>query len=225
MLKELRRLWKEGGILPDVVQRLAGMVADTSYVYGHAWEVCTGRAVAEAIRSDLKERDKAVNRGERAVRRMVLEHLTLNPGSDISGCLAVMVMAKDIERIGDHGRNIYGLACRLPKPLNDYRLFAPFDELQRRIAGHFPLLERAILDSDEALSRRLLGSYQEVKHMAKALQDALFETEMPSREAVVCALLSRFHTRINAHIGNAASGIIFPLENIDFVSRGLRKQP
>ena len=62
-----------------------------------------------------------------------------------------------------------------------------------------------------------------MKKKTKELHNTLFDTEMASREAVAASLLTRVLTRINAHIGNAASGVIFPLDNIDYVSRGLRE--
>jgi len=41
---------------------------------------------------------------------------------------------------------------------------------------------------------------------------------------VATTLIARYLKRVNAHIGNTASGVIFPLENIDFVSRGLKEE-
>ncbi|MFC1451797.1 PhoU domain-containing protein [Verrucomicrobiota bacterium] len=224
MLKELKALWRDGTIMSDAVRTLARMVADASYVYGHAWEVCTGQAVKDAIAREIREHDKAVNRGEREVRRMLVEHLSINPGKDASGCLAVMIMAKDVERIGDHARNIFGVGMRLDSPITDYRLFGQLDRIQKAVGKHLPKLERAILDSDEAAVDEILTNYQEIKKQVKDAQSSLFEGEMESREAVNSTLLTRFLMRINAHVGNAASGVVFPLENIDFVSRGLRKK-
>jgi phosphate uptake regulator len=224
MFKELRALWKDGSIMGDVISLLGEMVSSASYVYGRAWEACTGNAVSSTTEDNIREQDKAVNRGERKARRMLVEHLTLNPGQDVSGCLAVMVMAKDIERIGDHARNIYGVGARMTGSIENYRLFKPLDGVQKQIGGHFPKLERAILNSDESLAHEILAGYQEIKKEVKDAQSALFETDLSGAEAVNTTLLTRFLMRINAHVGNTASGIVFPLENIDFVSRGLRQE-
>ena len=104
MLREIRKLWKDGSPMLGVVERLAQMVADAEYVYVHAWEVCTGQAVIDKTDAPLRERDKAVNRGEREIRRLIASHLGINPGEDVSGCLAVMIMAKDVERL--KGRHV-----------------------------------------------------------------------------------------------------------------------
>lgn len=224
MLKQLREMWKDGSMMSDVIEQLAGMVADAQYVYEQAWEVCTGQAVVEKTEKPVRKHDKAVNRGERQIRRMLVQHLSINPGKDVSGCLAVMIMAKDVERVGDHSRNIFGVGAKLPSPVTGFTLFDAMSEVQGQIGKQFPKLERAILESNEETARDLLSRYQEIKMLTKGLQTALFETPMAGAEAVASTLLSRFFTRINAHMGNAASGVIFPLENIDFVSRGLREE-
>ncbi|NQT92702.1 MAG: hypothetical protein HQ559_08070 [Lentisphaerae bacterium] len=224
MLKQLREMWKDGSMMNDVIEQLAGMVTDAQYVYDRAWEVCTGQAVAEKTEKPVRKHDKAVNRGERQIRRMLVQHLSINPGKDVSGCLAVMIMAKDVERVGDHGRNIFGIGARLQAPVTGFKLFDRMNEVQKQVGELFPKLERAILESNDETAREILSRYQETKILTKGLETALFETEMDGGEAVASSLLSRFFTRINAHIGNAASGVIFPLENIDFVSRGLREE-
>lgn len=224
LLKELRRLWADGSIMENAIKKLGEMMRDAEYVYTHAWEACAGQAVASRVTDTLKQHDKDVNRGERRIRRMVVEHLSLNPRQDVSGCMAIMIMAKDVERLGDHSRNIFRIAERLGKPVTSYQLFDDLNRQQKAIGEMFPVLYRAILDSSNEQAHDVLSRYQQNKGGVKALQDKVFETEMPSREAVNTTLLMRFLMRTNAHMGNAASGICFPLEDIDFVSRGLRKE-
>jgi phosphate uptake regulator len=224
MLKEISALWKDDSIMREVVQKLGDMVSDAEYVYTHAWEACTGQAVVENTKGPLREHDKAVNRGERDIRRKVVQHLTINPGQDASGCMAVMIMAKDIERIGDHGRNIFNVATQCGCEIPEIKAFDRINAANAHIAGLFPKLRRAILESDEKVTHEILDQYKANKRETKDLLAALPDMDMAGREAVATTLLARYHMRVNAHIGNAASGVIFPLENIDFVSRGLKQE-
>ncbi|MBN1557580.1 MAG: phosphate uptake regulator PhoU [Lentisphaerae bacterium] len=224
MLTELRALWTEDSIMHDAVKRLGNMVADSGYIAVRAWEVCKGETLPDKIAADMRRRDRAVNESERTVRRIVVEHLALNPGRDLAGCLAVMIMAKDIERLGDHARNIFGVGARIEGGVGGYRHFASLDEIHQAVAGQFPQLERAVVHSDAEAAHHILEAYKRAKPRIKALQKSLFETEMSSIEAVNTTLLTRFYMRMNAHIGNAASGIVFPVEYIDFVTRGLREE-
>jgi phosphate uptake regulator len=235
MLKEIAELWRDSKLMQEVIQKLAEMVADSEYVFVHAWEVCRGQAVASETKGPLREHDRAVNRNEREIRRMLVEHLSINPGKDTSGCLALLIMAKDAERLGDHGRNIFDVAARAEGKLREVGLFNDLDGVCERIARVFPVLQRAILDSDEALAHEILDLYQGIKEDLKGLQDKLFDADLglqqslfgadlSAPQAVMTTLMVRYLMRINAHMGNIASGIIFPIQNIDFVSRGLKEE-
>lgn len=225
MLKAIQALLRKDSIMSDVVERLAQMVADSEYVCRHGWEACAGRVVTATTREPLRAYDKAVNKGEREIRRKVAEHLSINPGEDVSGCLAVLLMAKDIERIGDHGRNIFNIAAAQQEALTGYRYFLDMDALTGKLFPQFSLLQRAIVESSEQQAHTLLHHYAGLKQNIKELQAKLFnDCALVGAEAVNTTLLCRYLKRINAHLGNAASGVIFPLENIDFVSRGLKAE-
>ena len=63
-----------------------------------------------------------------------------------------------------------------------------------------------------------------IKKELKEIQGGLFLSDLRGEEAVASTLLTRFLMRVNAHAANAASAVMFPLENIDFVGRGLREE-
>lgn len=222
MLKEILDAWKGDDVMESVLKRLGRMVSDATYVCENAWEVCIGQAVSEKMKSPLKERDKEVNRGEREVRSMVARHLSLNPGKDVAGCLAVMVMAKDIERIGDHGCSIYRIGARTEGAIPTYRFFGQMEAAYKQVTEPLNDLEHAILESDDKLARSILTRYQAAKQSMKGLEASLYTANLAGTEAIATTLLTRAIWRLNSHIGNVTSGIVFPLENIDFVSRGLK---
>lgn len=224
MLKELRSIWKNNSIMHQAVEALAQMVTDAEYGYTHAWEACIGQAVAEKVQPEIKGHDKAVNKAERSIRRLIVEHLSINPGRDVSGCLALMLMAKDIERIGDHTRNIFRVGLELKTDIAGFKLYDMLAQAQGEVGALLPDLRRAIQESSDEIAHAVLSAYQSNKTCLKELEARLQTEDMGSLEAVNSALLTRYFIRTNAHIGNAASGVIFPLENIDFVSRGLRKE-
>ena len=223
MFRKLKMLWQDAGLMKDVVEKLAMMVNDAEYVASRAWEVCAGQAVAEATEKPLKEHDKNINRTEREVRRLTLEHLGINPGQDASGCLAVMLIAKDLERMGDHGTNMFAVAKQLRTPFHETPFFEPIQASWKALAPQFGRLERAIRDSDEEVANEVLDHYQAIKKGVKETHLALLQSDAPASQAVPAMLINRYLRRMNAHMGNAATGVIFPLENIDFVSRGLKQ--
>ncbi|MFB0532446.1 MAG: hypothetical protein ACETVU_02110 [Desulfatiglandales bacterium] len=74
------------------------MLSDLEYLYTHAWDAFIGKLVIDEVRQPFYDKDGAVNRHEREIRRMLAEHLSIHPRHDISGCLVMMSLVKDAEK-------------------------------------------------------------------------------------------------------------------------------
>lgn len=221
MLKTIILLWKGETFMRKVVEEFGNMLDDAEYVFSHAWEVLIGQVVIDQIRQALYDKDIAVNKREREIRRMLAEHLSINPQRDISGCLVMMSLVKDAERIGDYAKNIFDLGVMLHGTIKEMKYLSRLSSIQKKIAAHFSLLKKAFWESDENLAGEILKGYTPIKEECNKVLHDLFEEELSTREAVATALLSRYLKRINSHVSNIASGIVYPLDKIDFVRGGL----
>ncbi len=217
MLKQLIAYWKNEQFMGQVVQEFGEMISDAEYVFTKSWEAISDHIKPEDVKKDIYGKDKAVNKKERDIRRKLMEHLSFNPRQDTSGCLAIMSLVKDVERIGDYSKNIFDLRLMLGESIKGMRFFEDFLKIQRQIAEHFPKIKKAFLDSDEELAREILKKYTSVKEDCNKILKELFIIEISSKEAVATALLSPYLKRINSHLSNVASGIILPINEIDFV--------
>ena len=221
MLKEIIALWKGETFMEKVVREFGGMLSDDEYLYTLAWEAFLGRADIEQTMKPFYEKDISVNKREREIRRMLAEHLSIHPRQDISGCLAMMSLVKDAERIGDHSKNIFEIAIVLQGVFEEMKYLERLSSIQKRIADRFPLLKVAFLESDEDAAKRILNDYGAIKAACNKILSELLSEEMPTREAVATTLLSRYLKRINSHMSNIASGLVYPLDQIDFVRGGI----
>lgn len=221
MLKEIIALWKGETFMQKVVREFGEMLSDDEYLYTLAWEAFLGRADIERTMKPFYEKDISVNKREREIRRMLAEHLSIHPRQDISGCLAMMSLVKDAERIGDHSKNIFEIAIVLRGVFGEMKYIERLSSIQKRIADRFPLLRGAFLESDEDAAKRILNDYGAIKAECNKILSELLSEEMPTREAVATALLSRYLKRINSHMSNIASGLVYPLDQIDFVRGGI----
>lgn len=221
MLREIISIWKRQGVMLKAVETFGTMLENAEYVFNRSWEVFAGELKADDETEVIHQKDKAVNKGEREIRRLLVEHLTINPGQDVSGCLALMNMAKDAERIGDYAKNIFDLSTLVAGKNEKLRHMDSILPIQKRIAVNLHRVRQAFLDSDEAVSKELLQEYQDIKKDVNAILHGLFDEQMPTPEALTTVLLCRYLKRINSHISNVASGIIFPIDKIDFVRGGL----
>jgi len=217
MLKEIISFWKGESFMGELVKEFGGMIGNAEIVFTKSWEAITNSGDLEALKKMIYEKDKAVNHTERDIRRKLMEHLSINPQQDTSGCLAIMSLVKDVERIGDYAKNIFDLRVMLERPIKDFKYSNEFKSIHSKIAGHFPSLKKAFLESDGKLAREILLDYAPIKEECNKILKDLFVTDLNTQEAVGSTLLTRYLKRINSHISNVATGIISPVDQIDFV--------
>jgi len=217
MLKQLITLWKHQSFMTKVVEEFGQMLADDREVFSHAWGALQGRVAIEEVKASIHEKDKSVNRRERDIRRMLLEHLAVNPGQDVSGCLAMMSVVKDAERIGDYAKNIFDLAVLLKGQGKEMKYSSRLSAIQERLEEHLTQLKGAFIEGNEGPAKAILTGYTALKNECSQVLEDLFGDQLSTQDAVATALLSRFLKRINSHISNIASGLIYPIDEIDFV--------
>lgn len=221
MLREIIALWKGQAFMKKVVEEFGDMLSDAEFVFANAWRVLIGKERIEEAKKLLYEKDISVNKREREIRRMILEHLSINPSQDISGCLAMMGLVKDAERIGDYSKNIFEVGIMMDGGSKNMKYIKRLSSMQNKLAENFPKLIKAFMESNENIAKEILNDYKPIKDECNTLLHDLFSETMPTKEAVATVLLSRYIKRINSHISNIASGIVYPLDRIDFVRGGL----
>jgi phosphate uptake regulator len=148
---------------------------------------------------------------------MLAEHLSINPKQDVSGCLVMMSLIKDAERVGDYSKNIFELAMMLEGETKDMKYMDRLAAVQEKILNNFEPLRRSFLESDEDLANEVLQTYPQIKDECKNMLNDIFSDTLSVREAVSTTILSRSFKRINSHICNIASGMVYPMHKIDFV--------
>lgn len=219
MLRELIDMWRSDGQkeLCSAIDEFAEMIGDVEFVFNKSWEIFTGEKSVEENKDQVVERDIAVNKHERSIRRHLVEHLAINPRHDAPGCLAMMSIVKDAERMGDYAKNIMDLAEQVGGKQTDYKYYGKLQSIQIKVAGNLPKLKKAYVESSGSLATEILGTYAPIKEECKELLETLLDENIAAREAVVTALVAKYLGRISSHLGNIASGIIYPLDKIDFV--------
>ena len=217
MVSEIMILWRGDPLMKKVVAKFLDILSDDEYLFTQAWDCFVKQVFIDRIPQSIYDKDIAINDHEREIRRLLVEHLSLHPKHDTSGCLAMMSLVKDAERIGDYAKNIFEVGVMYQGAIKDMKYFARLSTTQQKIADHFPMLKKAFAESDEKLAGEILRDYPKIKTECNHILQDLFSEELSAYEAVATSLLSRYLKRINSHISNIASGIIYPLDQIDFV--------
>ncbi len=193
------------------------MINGDEYLYNEAWRVITTEETIDRIPQYFYDRDIEVNNLEKEIRRLPFEYLSIRPGHDTSGCLALMSLIKDAERIGDYSKNIFEAGILYEGNIRNMKFFERIVPTQKKISESLSVLAKAFKNSDVKLAEGILRNYQPIKRDCDKILNELFEQQVSPNEAVVTAMLSRYFKRINSHISNIASGIVYPLNEIDFV--------
>ncbi len=218
MASEIINMLRGSTLIKRALDEFVTMIGNCEYLYNEAWRVLSTQEKIEKIPQNFYDRDIEVNHQEKEIRRLLFEHLSIRPKHDISGSLALMSLVKDAERIGDYSKNIFEAGILYKGTVKGIKFFNRIETTQKNIAANFPMLKEAFKKSDEKLAKQILNNYPTIKRECDKILYALFDEELSPKEAVVTAMLSRYFKRINSHVSNIASGIVYPLNEIDFVT-------
>lgn len=162
---------------------------------------------------DLDEMDDVIDEGERMIRRTVLEHLSIDPGRDLTASLVLVSMVQDAERIGDFARGLAELpeltSGPLQGPIAD-RLYARAGRIRSMIDD----CERAFRESEEEAAREVLRQHVEHRRKLHELVVEIAASDMSADQAVVHAVAARILRRISAHLSNIASSVVQPFDRV-----------
>ncbi|MFC1946912.1 PhoU domain-containing protein [Chloroflexota bacterium] len=218
MNKGILNIFLGSPLIKKSIDLFLEMISADEYLYNEAWTVISTEPNIDRIPQYFYDKDIEVNNQEKEIRRLLFEHLSIRSRHDISGSLVLMSLIKDAERIGDYSKNIFEAGILHQGTIKDIKFYNRLIPTQKKIADNFPVLRQAFKNSDEKLAHEILRKYTPIKRDCDKILHELFEQEVSANEAVVTAMLSRYFKRINSHISNIASGIVYPLNEIDFVS-------
>ena len=159
---------------------------------------------------DISAEDRAINEGERMIRRLVTQHLTINPKQDLPASLALFSIVHDVERIGDYAKSLSEL-CQWQ---SDSEGSEAGRQLHEKIAPLFGQLLQALRDEDVDAARQVMRTHEEVKIASDTFVTGAFQDEASNRHTVVQVMAVRFLRRISAHLSNVASSVVNPLDRI-----------
>ena len=169
---------------------------------------------------DIYASDRQLNHLEINVRRLVIEHLVLNPRHDVVPALFVAAIVGDIERIGDYCKNVVELAHHYPEKLEGPYI-ERIREIECNVTKVYEMTIKALAEGDSELAREAMELNVAITRESDQLTDKLLaETAMPARDAVIRALLLRFLKRVGAHLKNVASSLVNPYPRIGYKPDG-----
>jgi len=177
---------------------------------------------AEEAHESIYKTDKKINKAERSIRRLILEHLAIQPSIDLPSSLILMSVVKDAERVGDYAKNLFEVRDLLKTPLTSQQFRDYFDQLDQKVTIQFQKTKEAFLGSKTDIANQVMDIEREVVKACDAGIKKLAQREVKTAEAVSVTLVYRYFKRISAHLGNVATAVIMPLSDLDYFDESRR---
>ncbi len=168
----------------------------------------------EPLEIDLSERDKEVNEGEQEVRRLVIEHLAIDPERERILSLILISAVQEAERVGDLAKSLSAAATLADSPRLSPHV-EPLRGLRDRLLRLVDATRKGFVQGDARAARSVTEEHQEIKKMvAVYLETLAHANDVSSNEAVVFAISVRMMARISSHLSNIVSSTLVPFDQI-----------
>ena len=205
---------KTRGLLLQALEETRGMLKREEKMFSAAVDSLMYNREADI---DLNQYDKEINRGEKMVRRMMLEHLTVNPKQDLPACLVLISIVIDVERIGDYSKSIFELGRLYDEELVSDKYVDECHKMRQMIHPMFQQTIDGFIESRLDEAKGVMDKHKEIKANCDRLIRALVtDGDLPGGKSVVLTLLARYFRRVSAHLSNIASSVVNPFDEIGF---------
>ncbi len=218
MFRQLFSALKSGDVLDRAFSEFAEMLNHAEWMFIRANEVLTNKADADEVRDSIYRRDQSINDLTKAIRRKIVRHLTINPGSDIAASLALMSVAKDAERIGDYCKNVFEVGRFYNEEFQIPKYHDPLVTIETDVEKLFTAVRECWRTSDGDAAKASITAADGIKARCEEIVEILLtdRAEIETHEAVGYSLLARHYKRVTAHLANICTAVLGRIEDLDF---------
>ena len=179
------------------------------------WIASTGHLLYnDPLDIDLEKVDEDVDEQERRIRRVIKDHISGAPRSELQLSLAILSVVQDGERIGDLAKSIGQLAGYAEKPLISPHT-ATLRSHRERITAMFDQTRAGFVDADVVEGQSVMKANEQIKADLRTFVQRLSVADgISTNEAVLLANGALMMGRVSSHLSNIASTVVLPFEQI-----------
>jgi phosphate uptake regulator len=218
MWKELLKLWKADNLMSQAWEQSYKMLALDHEMMLEAIRVLRDSDENE-MNSEIRKKDKIVNKYEREVRKKVLTHMSIHGPVSMPAGLVLITIIIDIERIGDYTKNIADLAREQKKKLKVGSYEKCLQNVESLVKDMFARVRSCIETSDREGALQALETSKSVNEMCDSeITNVIHEKDnhISPGTAASLVLYFRYLKRINSHLRNITSSIVNPFHRIGY---------
>lgn len=218
MFKKWLEIFKKDTLLDRAFKRSYEMLDLTRMMFIKSSESLRKMEDSQ-IDIDIRDKDHAVNKYEREVRRDVFNHLAVSGTSNLPSGLALITIIIDIERIGDFTKNIVELAMTHPGKLLGGKFEEEIFKIEKDVTEQFKITKHCLEHDDPEEGKIQLEKYFYINKACDGLVTGLVREEdktIGPGDAVALGLYIRWLKRINSHLRNITTSVVNPFDRIGF---------
>jgi phosphate transport system protein len=217
MFRELLSLFRASDAIATMGRDFNQMLDAALELTVRAGEIFFGENRGEGEREEISKRDVVINKLERSIRKQVIVHLTLSTDNrDVSYCLLLMSIVKDVERIGDYAKNLAEVHSEGGAEIPDDEHGTELRELRRIVESMFAEVSRVFASSDSKTATALITQGRAVNRRCDALIASVTRSDYGAATTTSLVLGARYYKRIGSHLLNVLSGVVMPLHKLDY---------
>ena len=217
MFRSIVDFWKGKDFLEDVLSNFSAMLIDGEEIYRMVVDALSSGGDAKALGDRIYEIDHKINAREQEIRRRIVEHLAVQPHSDLRFSLVLMSVVKDAERLGDYVKNLFEVFELHGGQFSKEQMDDYFGDTTIVIGELFKNTHQAFVKADEDVARKVIGSMAEVQQKCNSIVERVaHDDNLSVNDAVCMAIFARFLKRITSHLGNIATSVVVPVDRLDY---------
>jgi hypothetical protein len=202
--------------LERVEQQLLGMLDADRHTFDLACATLLAGADPGVLQEEVHDSDRLVNQLVQQVRRELIVHAAVRGAStDVPALLMFMSVVKDIERVGDYGKELLGLS-RAGADLSADDDHPELAGVRDRTSDLIGEVRQVLARQDAVHAASLLVGCGDVVSDLESRVARLVTSDRPADEAVPRALYYQYTKRIVAHLMNVLSSLVMPVDKLDF---------
>ncbi len=205
--------------LMDVIE------SDVRSMYGLARTIFDASSLAllegKSIDFDIYAKDREINLLVVNTRKRLVEHLSVGEIKSPVGELVFINLINNVERIGDHSKNLFDLYRRLHGPLDRDDYYPRILEMHNYLTAAFEKTQKSLFDDDDKTAREVMdGHLQMVKDYERMVAELFEDDKIEPRQALAILIIIRSFKRVSAHLKTISSAAVNP-----FMLMGYRQMP
>lgn len=182
----------------------------------HSYDLAMGALVTDGdiapVAEEVRDTDQKINGIEEAVRRELIVHTAVTGGVDVGAVLALLLIVKKLERVGDQAKNILNLAEEGVRMggADDYDRFVTY---RNRVSTLFADAQRLLAQDEPQLDDFVRAGTSLMDECEEIVLGLLHDDSLASY-AVPRAMLFRYLKRTAA---NVLGTVVTTVEGVDRV--------